>query len=130
MKTALTALSIVVVGSSVAFGAGCAVRDAKMWNDDTSKVLATKSADIKACYDQFLQGNPGAGGKVTVNFEIETDQGKIQNVSVDTANTTAPDALGDCVKKNIEGLIVSPPDKKTGQATYVYEFSQPPAPKS
>jgi hypothetical protein len=93
-------------------------------------VLATKSADIKACYDQFLQGQPGAGGKVTVNFEIETDQGKIQNVSIDKANTTAPDPLGDCVKKNIDGLIVSPPDKKVGQATYVYEFSQPPAPKS
>jgi hypothetical protein len=126
MKTiALTALTL-----TITFAAGCAVRDAKMWNDDTSKVLASKQNDIKACYDDFLKGQPGAGGKVTVNFEVETDAGKIQKVTIDKANTTAPDALGDCVKKNIEGLVVSPPDSKVGAATYVYEFSQPPAPKS
>jgi hypothetical protein len=101
-----------------------------MWTDDTNKVLQAKNPDIKACYDGYLKGNPGVGGKVTVNFEVETDQGKIQNVTIDKANTTAPDALGDCVKQAITGLVVSPPDKKTGQATYVYEFSQPPAPKS
>jgi hypothetical protein len=99
-----------------------------MYRDDTTKVLETKQADIRACYDNVLKGTPGAGGKVTVKFEIETEGGKIQNVIVDKPNTTAPDALGECVKKNIEGLAINPPDKRLGQAEYVYEFSVPASP--
>ena len=39
----------------------------------------------------------------------------------------APDSLGDCVKKNVEGLVVSPPDKRLGQGTAEFDF-QPGAP--
>jgi hypothetical protein len=104
---------------------GCAYRSPEMYRDDTTKVLASKQNDIRQCYDDILKGSPGLGGKVTVNFEVETENGKIQNVVVDKANTTAPPELGECVKKNIEGLTINPPDKRTGQATYVYEFAQP-----
>ena len=93
-------------------------------------VLDAKNNEIRACYDNYLKGAPGAGGKVTVNFEVETEGGKIQNVTVDSANTTAPPELGECVKKNIDGLVISPPDRRVGKATYVYEFSVPAAPKS
>jgi hypothetical protein len=109
---------------------GCAYRSPEMWRDDTNKVLESKNHDIRACYDDILRKQPGVSGKVTVNFEVETEGGKIQNVAIDKANTTAPDALGDCVKSSIEGLVISPPDKRTGQGTYVYEFSVPAAPKS
>lgn len=124
MKTTL------LIAASLATTAlvGCAYRSPEMYRDDTTKVLATKQEAIRACYDDVLKGSPGVGGKVTVVFEVETEEGKIQNVVVDKPNTTAPDAVGDCVKKNIEGLVVSPPDKKLGQATYVYEFSVPASP--
>jgi hypothetical protein len=125
-KTALTLASVAVLGTLV----GCAYRDATMYRDETSKVLASKSNEIQACYDGVLKGTPGAGGKVTVNFEVETEEGKIQNVEIDKANTNAPEALGECVKRSIAGLIVAPPDRKLGQATYVYEFSVGPTPKS
>lgn len=125
MKTILTLASLVVLG---AFATGCAYRSPEMWRDDTNKVLEAKNNDIRVCYDDFLKGSPNAGGKVTVKFEVETEDGKIQNVQVDPAGTTAPPELGECVRKNIEGLVISPPDRRVGQATYVYEFSVPPAP--
>jgi hypothetical protein len=124
MKLATPLLCSIAIG---ALAVGCAVRDAKMWQDDTGKVLAAKNNDIRVCYDDFLKGTPNAGGKVTVTFEVETEGGKIQKVAVDKANTTAPDALGECVRKNIEGLVIAPPDSRVGQGTWVYEFSVPPS---
>jgi uncharacterized protein with FMN-binding domain len=107
--------------------AGCAYRSPEMWRDDVSKVLATKQADMKACYDGVLKGTPTAGGKVAIAFEVETEGGKIQNVTVETAKSTAPPEVQDCVKKNVEGLVISPPDKRLGQGTAEFDF-QPGAP--
>jgi len=123
MKTILAALSVL----SLASLAGCsfAARSPEMYRDDTAKLLDTKSGEIKACYDNVLKATPGVGGKVTVKFELAEETGKIQNVIVDKPTTTAPDAVSDCVKKSIEGLAINPPDKRLGQATFVYEFSQP-----
>lgn len=123
MKTKLLILASLSLASIV----GCAYRSPEMYRDDTTKVLETKQADIRACYDDVLKGMPGAGGKVTVKFEIETENGTIQNVVVDQPTSTAPPPVGECVKKNIEGLAISPPDGRLGQATYVYEFSIPAA---
>jgi len=122
MKT-LTALSFAALS---ALAVGCAYRSPEMYRDDTTKVLESKNNDIRTCYDAYLKGMPGAGGRVTVNFEVETEGGKIQKVTVDKAKSTAPDELGECVKKNIEGLVIAPPDGRVGQATYTYDFSVPP----
>jgi hypothetical protein len=122
-----TVLTLAMLGTLVV---GCAYRSPEMWRDDTNKVLETKNNDIRSCYDGVLKTTPGASGKVTVKFEVETEGGKIQNVVVDKAGTNAPDALSDCVKRNIEGLVISPPDRRTGEGTYVYEFSAAGAPKS
>lgn len=102
--------------------AGCAYRSPEMWRDDVSKVLATKQADMKACYDGVLKTTPTAGGKVAIAFEVETEGGKIQNVTVEKAKSTAPDAVQDCVKQNVEGLVISPPDKRLGQGTAEFDF--------
>ncbi len=133
MKTILTIAAITVLSS----GCGFAARSPEMYRDDTKAVLDTKSNDIRACYDGVLKATPGVGGKVTVKFEVETEQGKIVNVAVDKPNTTAPDPVAECVTKSITGLGISPPDKRVGQATFTWEFSAPapgvyssPAPKS
>ena len=122
MKTLLV-LSV----ASLATLAGCsfAARSPEGYRDDTQKVLETKNNEIRACYDTVLKATPGVGGKVTVKFEVAEETGKIQNVIVDKPSTTAPDAVSDCVKKNIEGLAINPPDKRLGQAAFVYEFAQP-----
>jgi hypothetical protein len=68
------------------------------------------------------------GGHVTVKFEVDNAHGKISNVTVDKANTTAPDAVSDCVTRHIEGLTLSPPDTHLGQGSWTYEFVAPSTP--
>ncbi len=133
MKTLLLIAGTAVMLSGCSFAA----RSPEMYRDDTKAVLDTKSNDIRACYDGVLKATPGAAGKVTVKFEVETEQGKIVNVAVDKPNTTAPDAVAECVTKSINGLGITPPDKRVGQATFVWDFAAPapgvfasPAPKS
>lgn len=123
MKTTLSLTALCIA----AFATGCAYRSPEMWRDDSTKVLQTKNEEIRICYDGILKSQPGVGGKVTVKFEVETENGKIQNVQVDPANTTAPPAVGDCVKHAIEGLTIQPPDRRVGEGTFVYEFAQPKA---
>lgn len=114
----------------LALTAGCSfhARSPDEYRDATQALLDSKSADIKTCYDGVLKGTPGVGGKVTVHFDVLADEGKIANVAVDKAGTTAPDAVAECVKHAIGGLSIDPADARLGQATFVYEFSQPPAP--
>lgn len=120
MKTTLLIASLATMT-----GCGFAARSPEMFRDDTKTVLETKNNDIRACYDGVLKGTPGVGGKVTIKFDIETEAGKLVNVTVDKANTTAPDAVSECVTKNVAGLSIAPPDKRKGEGTWVYEFNQP-----
>lgn len=105
-----------------------AARSPEMYRDDTGKALAAKQNEIRACYDAVLKANPGAAGTVTVKFDVETEQGKIQNVTVDKTKTTAPDNVSECVTRNIEGLTLAPPDARKGEGMWTYEFQAPPAP--
>lgn len=113
-----------------AFAGGCGgnVRTPDAYRDDTRAALSAKDADIHACYDDVLKGNPTAAGKVTVKFDVETEGGKIQNVTVDKANTTAPDPVSDCVTKSISGVAIQPADSNKGEGTWVYEFNPPAGP--
>ncbi len=119
--------NILLIAGTTALVSGCsfAARSPEMYRDDTKAVLETKNNDIRACYDGVLKAMPGVGGKVTVKFEVETEQGKIVNVAVDKPNTTAPDPVAECVTKSINGLGITPPDKRVGQATFVWEFAAP-----
>lgn len=127
MKTTL------LIPAVLAFVAGCsfAARSPEMYRDETTKALEPKNNDIRACYDGVLKGTPGAAGKVTVKFDVAKDgdpgAGTVSNVTVDKANTTAPDPVAECVTKNLAGAgPLKPPDARLGQATYVYEFTPPP----
>lgn len=122
--------TLLLIASSVLMVAGCsgAIRSPDMYRDDTAAVLVTKSEEIRTCYDGVLKGTPGVGGKVTVKFNVDTEAGKFTNVAVDTANTTAPAAVSDCVTKAITGLAIAPPDSNLGDATFVWEFVAPPPP--
>jgi hypothetical protein len=111
-------------------GCGAAVRSPDMYRDDTKAVLVTKNAEILACYDGVLKSTPDAHGRVTLRFDVETEQGKITNVSVDPAGTTAPAPVTECVTRSIGGLGLSPPDGNKGEGTWTYEFVAPPPPKA
>ena len=124
----MTKLLLISVSLAVLGGCSVAARSPEMYRDDTKAALEKKNADIHACYDGVLKTTPGAQGKVTVTFDVDTDKGQIQNVAVDKANTTAPDPVAACVTSNIAGVSIAPPDARLGQGTWQYEFTAPPAP--
>lgn len=101
----------------------CAARSPDMFARDTGAVLATKNDAIQACYDGVLKSTPGAKGRVTITFDVETDGGKITHVAVDAASTSAPKPVADCVTQNLVGLAVQPPDTRTGKGTWTYDFA-------
>jgi hypothetical protein len=110
-------------------GAGCsfAARSPETYRDDTKAVLEKKNEDIRACYNGVLKASPTAQGKVAVTFDVQPETGKIANVKVDKAQTTAPDSLAECVTKSIDGVALNPPDQRLGQATWSYDFIIPPS---
>ncbi|MFO0670865.1 MAG: AgmX/PglI C-terminal domain-containing protein [Polyangiaceae bacterium] len=123
MKTTILMASVLAFAATAC---SFAARSPEMYRDDTGAALAKKNDDIRACYDGVLKGTPGAAGKVTVKFDVETETGKVANVTVDKAGSTAPDAVSECVTKAIAGVAIAPPDARKGEATWVYEFSAPP----
>ena len=106
-------------------GMGCsgAVRLGDAYRDDVAKTLATKNADVKACYDNALKTNKDLSGKVTVHFGVEMKTGAFKDIKTD-----GPPELGTCVSTALTGLALTPGDSNNGDATFVYEFTVgPPA---
>lgn len=114
------------------FGALCAtlatmacsfhVRSPEDYRDVTQDLLLTRQNEIKACYDDLLKKDRNAGGTVKIDFKVEAETGKIKDAKVDPNGTTAPPELGECVVQSISGLVLTPPDKKEGVASFAYEF--------
>jgi len=126
MKKSLISLTVV---SLAALSAGCsfAARTPEMYASDTQKVLESKSADIKKCYDDALKGKQDLAGRVTVKFTVKNETGELTNVQLDPANTTAVEPLPGCVTAALQGLKLTPPDDKEGLATFTWEFASGPA---
>lgn len=109
--------------------AGCAhARTADEYRADTDKVLATKSDDLKTCYDKALATNPAAQGSVTVTFAVEEKTGHITDAKVDTTKTTAPPVVQSCVLDVLPAVSITPADRKRGEATWTWQFTAPKAP--
>lgn len=103
---------------------GCAhvKRDEAQYRDDTRSLLESRNAQIKSCYDNMLTTDPSASGTVTVNFVVEKKTGVITNVAVNPEQTQAPASLQSCVVKALDGLVLTPEDRKTGEATFTWVF--------
>ena len=130
MKTTPSLAIHLIIGlalvASVAACSGTA-RGLEAYRADTQKLLDSRGAQLKSCYDDALKANDKLSGTVTVQFVIEKKSGSIMNPVVDTAKSTAPAPLGECVVKTIEGLKLDPGDRNEGRATFVYEFKSPPS---
>jgi hypothetical protein len=129
MATTTLKFGLVALLASVT---GCQfyARSPEEYRDATQKVLDTKAGDIKACYDTALKGKQDLQGKVTIHFTVEPETGVIDKVQVDPSGTTAPAELSTCVSTALNGLKLDPPDKREGVATFTYDFTSVPAPKS
>lgn len=128
MKHVLSGLVMMAL-SSASVGCSFAVRSPEMYRNDTAALLETRHEELKACYDAELARNPGAHGKVTVEFLVLEESGRITNVVVDREATTASDEVAKCVVKSIDGLVLTPPDERKGKARFVWEFT-PGSPKA
>lgn len=126
MKKSLISLALV---SLAALSAGCsfAARSPEMYAADTQKVLESKTADIKKCYDDALKTKQDLVGRVTVKFTVKNETGELTGVQLDPANTNAPEPLPGCVVAALQGLKLNPPDEKEGLATFSWEFQSAPA---
>lgn len=111
-----------------AFLGGCQfyARSPEDYAKETEGLLATKSEDIKSCYDKVLKKDKDAAGVVAINFKVEKKTGNVIEPTVDDAKTTAPKALSKCVIKAMEGLTLDPPDQRDGMASFEYEFKANP----
>jgi hypothetical protein len=112
----------VAIAMVCAILSGCAVRSPEMYRDDTRKLLESKQTGLQACYDAELQSHPDAAGKVIVRFTVEDDTGKIVDPKIDDLQSTPNRTLRGCVLDALKGLVLDPPDERTGDATFVWEF--------
>lgn len=113
--------SFALIGFALVAMTGCsvAIRDADHYRDDVAKVMETKNADVKACYDNILKTNKTAAGNVTVKFTVEYKTGVFKDIKTD-----GPAELGTCVSNALQGLTLAPPDDgHAGDATYTYSFT-------
>jgi hypothetical protein len=117
--------SILRVAAALVLVSCAHARTSAEYAADTGKALSAKGPEIKACYDRVLTTNPTAAGRVAVSFTVEADNGEIDQGHVDAAQTTAPQQVSECVLAAIPTVSISPPDRKQGQASWVWEFERP-----
>ncbi|HWO19801.1 MAG TPA: hypothetical protein VNO30_13540 [Kofleriaceae bacterium] len=115
------------VAFAVAAAAGCAgtQRSPQAYRADTERVLETRTAEIRRCYDRVLASEAGgtAGGTVTVRFVVEKKTGAFMQPTVDPGASNASEPLVLCVLEALRGLKLEPPDRNEGQATFRYDLA-------
>ena len=97
-------------------------RGEDQYREDTRALLETKNSDIKACYDRALASNPAQSGEVVVNFTVEKKTGGLMNVAADPDASSASPGLQNCVVSALEGMALTPEDRRDGQATFTWVF--------
>lgn len=114
--------------ASVALSMGCSfiARGEDQYRTDTRALLETRNADVRSCYDNELANNPALSGDVIVNFTVEKKTGTIMNATA-AEGSTAPESLQTCVVTAVDGLALTPEDRRDGSATFTYTFTGPAA---
>lgn len=119
-----TKLSFLVPLCALTASVGCSfyARSPAEYSEETTKLLETKSEELKSCYDEVLESDGKAKGLVAVDFLVEAKTGAIKEATVDKAKTTAPESLQKCVLTVMDGLTLDPPDQREGKASFSYNF--------
>ena len=123
MRYLSTICLLVLLASAIGCSFQFAKRDGESYRADTRALLNGQADAIKACYDEQLKADPKTAGTVTVKFSVAEDTGAITNATVDPEQTTAPEALSQCVLNALDGLALDPPDECPATATYTWDFA-------
>ena len=89
----------------------------------TRALLESKQSSFTSCYEGVLASTPDAAGTVAVSFVVEEKTGKILTPAA-LPESTAPEALRQCVVQGLDGLALDPPDQRKGVATMTFEFAR------
>ena len=89
----------------------------------TRALLESKQSDFTNCYAGVIKATPDAKGTVAVSFILEEKTGKILTPK-SLPESTAPEALQQCVVNGLNGLALQPPDQRKGVATMTFDFSR------
>lgn len=113
-------LSLAVLGLTV----GCQfhARGPDDYRDVTRSLIETRTSQIQSCYDTVLKTDKAAAGTVTVHFFVQEDTGALSDIEA-LPSSTAPEPLQQCVVTSLEGLVLSPPDARKGDATFSFDFT-------
>ena len=121
-KKWMASLGLVAMSLS-SLGCSFMARGAEDYRADTRELLSSRDAAIKECYDVALSADPKVAGDVVVNFTVEKKTGKVINPALDTEKSSAPAELGQCVLNAIDGLSLTPEDRRDGIATFTWSFA-------
>jgi TonB family protein len=83
------------------------------------RMIQTRSAAIRACYERELRSNPQLQGAIRISMTIQ-ESGSVTGVRV-TENTMGNDAVGACLVRVISGFRFNP-GPTDGSVTYVFPF--------
>ena len=114
--------ALALVGALVCPACSFMARDTPTYERDTSALLDTREAELRACYDAALVRNPSLAGKLTLTFKVEKQTGKFTQLSWDRNRTTVDELLATCVMTALDGLQLAEPDRRDGEATFSYSF--------
>lgn len=121
-----TISSMILVSVALSMGCSFIARGEDQYRTDTRALLETRNADVRSCYDSELANNPGLSGDVIVNFTVEKKTGTVMNATA-AEGSTAPESLQTCVVTAVDGLALTPEDRRDGSATFTYTFTGPAA---
>lgn len=116
-------IALLILASTTGWGCSFYARSPEDYQKETEALLASKSDELKACYDEVLKDDSKASGTVAVDFTVEAKTGAILDPKVNEEKSTAPSGLHKCVLAAMEGLALDPPDQRTGVASFTYEFT-------
>ena len=117
----VAAVSTMLIGC----GGGSQTRTADQWQQEVSKEIDGKTADIRACY---RQGNATGAAAVPLTITATPSDDGTGTLAVSKAATAsdptgaASGALGDCVTKALQGLPVPAGDSNIGDGAWNVKF--------
>lgn len=106
--------------------AGCSfhARSPDDYRKVTRDLVQTRSDQLRTCYEDQVEHDENAGGKVAIDFGVEAETGRLVAPEVVAGETTASEPLQQCVITALDGLTLDPPDERTARARFVWNFEQ------
>ncbi|MCC6808435.1 MAG: energy transducer TonB [Deltaproteobacteria bacterium] len=88
---------------------------------DIARVVKTRMAAIKECYERELKRNPKLAGKVVVRFTID-EEGRVTQASIEE-NTLGEKAVGACIVSRFERFRFPKPEGGAVPVAYPFIFA-------